>query len=268
MPLLNHVMSIDRRIFKSSFRGKGLTKWNCPTCGKGFLKVKPSTFHSEETRASRRERSYDDWEPEWIRYVYSCLLECNNTACKEIVSSSGVGYTEQYIGYDEEQGEYVGNQNCFSPKYFSPHLKIFNYQKNIPDEVTDELDNSFSLFFCDPPSSANHIRMALENLLTHMRINKTVTKNGKRRDLMLHERINLLPQKYHDIQELFMAVKWLGNAGSHSGATVSSDDVLDAYELMEHLLTEIFNEERKKNLKALAKNINKKKGPTTKSGLA
>ena len=78
---------------------------------------------------------------------------------------------------------------------------------------------------------------------------------------MLHERINLLPPKYHDIQELFTAVKWLGNAGSHSGATVSSDDVLDAYELMEHLLTEIFDEERKKNLKALAQNINKNKGP-------
>ena len=261
-------MSIERKIFKSSFRGKGLTKWNCPTCGKGFLKVKPGTFHSKETRASRRARLSDDWYPEWMEYLYSCLLECNNAVCKDIVSSSGVGSTEQYSVYDEEGGECSDYQDYFSPKYFSPHLKIFNYQKNIPDEVTDELDNSFSLFFCDPPSSANHIRMALENLLTHMRINKTVTKNRKRRYLSLHERINSLPQKYHDIQELFTAVKWLGNAGSHSGATVSSDDVLDAYELMEHLLTEIFNEERKKNLKALAQTINKKKGPTTKSGFA
>ena len=201
-------------------------------------------------------------------YVYSCLLECDNTACKEIVSSSGVGYTEQYIVCDEE-GEGTDYQDYFSPKYFSPHLKIFNYQKNIPDEITEELENSFSLFFCDPPSSANHIRMALENLLNHMKIRKyRIQKKGGRSYLSLHERINSLPQKYHDIQELFTAVKWLGNAGSHSGATVSSDDVLDAYELMEHLLTEIFNEERKKNLKALAQTINKKKGPTTKSGLA
>lgn len=62
-----------------------------------------------------------------------------------------------------------------------------------------------------------------------------------------------------------MAVKWLGNAGSHSGNTVSADDVLDAYELMEKLLTEVFDEESKK-IMALAKDINKKKGPTTKPG--
>lgn len=100
-----------------------------------------------------------------------------------------------------------------------------------------------------------------------MKIKKYRYQNGKRKNLNLHERINSLPNKYHDIQDLFMAVKWLGNAGSHSGNTVSPDDVLDAYELMEKLLTEVFDEQSKK-LKALAKNINKKKGPTTKTGFA
>lgn len=260
-------MSIDRKKFKLPFRGKGLTKWNCPTCGKGLLRVKPGTFHSEETRASRREHSYDEWEPEWIEYVYSCLLECNNTACKEIISSSGVGSVTHDIGYDEKGELYDDLTACFSPQFFSPNLKIFNYQKNIPDEVTDELENSFSLFFCDPPSSANHIRMALENLLNHMKIKKYRIQKGKRNYLKLHERINLLPKKYHDIQLFFIAVKCLGNAGSHSGNTVSADDVVDAYELMEKLLTEVFDEKSKK-LVALAKNINRNKGPTTRSRFA
>ena len=253
-------MSIDRKIFKSSFRGKGLTRWNCPACGKGFLEIMKGTFHCKETKDSKRTRSSRDWEPEWIEYLYSCLLECNNTACKDIVSSSGVGYTEQYIGYDEERGEYSGYQDCFSPKYFCPHLKIFNYQKNIPGEVKDELDLSFSLFFCDPSSSANHIRIALENLLTYMRIKKYVDRR-KQSYLSLHKRIERLPKKYHDIQDLFFAIKWLGNAGSHSGATVSSDDVLDAYDLMEKLLAEVFNVEDEK-IKKLTNRINKQKGPT------
>ena len=260
-------MSIDRKKFKLPFRGKGLTKWNCPTCGKGLLKIKPGTFHHEQTRASRRARSSDDWYPEWIEYVYSCLLECNNTACKEIVSSSGVGSPHQCLGFDDKGMSYNDYEERFYPKYFSPHLKIFNYQKKFPDAITDELDNSFSLFFCDPPSSANHIRMALENLLNHMKIKKYRILKRKRSYLSLHERINSLPQKYHDIQELFMAVKWLGNAGSHSGKTVSADDVLNAYDLMEKLLAEVFDEESKK-LMALAKTINQNKGPTTKSGFA
>ena len=195
-------MSIDRKTFKSSFREKGSTKWNCPTCRKGLLKVKAGTFHSEETRASRRAHSSGDWEPEWIEYVYSCLLECSNTACKEIVSSSGVGSVIEFLDYDEKGALYEDLRASYSPKYFSPNLKIFNYQKNIPDEVTDELENSFSLFFCDPPSSANHIRMALETLLNHMKIKKYRNQNGQRNYLNLHQRINLLPKKYHGIQEL------------------------------------------------------------------
>ena len=79
--------------------------------------------------------------------------------------------------------------------------------------------------------------------------------------MSLHDRIKLLPKKYQDIQEIFLAVKWLGNAGSHSGTTVSSDDVLDAYELMEKLLTEVFDDKSNK-IKELAREINKNKGPS------
>lgn len=252
-------MAIDRKKFKVSFKKDELTNWNCPTCGKGFLKVKEGTFHHEETKGSVIARESHDWEPEWIEYLYSCLLECNNPACKDIVSSTGVGSTG-YVVYDENDMPYPSYEDRFIPKFFSPNLKIFDYQNSIPDEVKDELKNSFSLFFCDPPSAANHIRMALENLLTHMKINKTVTKNGKRRYLRLHERINKLPKKYHDIQNIFTAVKWLGNAGSHSGTTVSSDDALDAYDLMEKLLAEVFNDESKR-IEELANEINVNKGP-------
>lgn len=253
-------MSIDRKIFKLSFRGKGLTRWRCPTCGKGLLKVKTGTFHSVETGASKNARSYGEWEPDWIEYLYSCLLECNYTACKDTVSSSGEGSTEKFIDFDQDGMSFYNDRKCYYPKYFSPNLKIFNYQQDIPDEIQNELENSFSLFFCDPPSAANHVRMALEMLMTHIRIKQYRVENGKRRYLSLHERIKLLPKKYHDIQDLFMAVKWLGNAGSHSGTTVSADDVLNAYELMEKLLAEVFNKESKK-LKALAKKIIENKGP-------
>ena len=165
-----------------------------------------------------------------------------------------------YVVYDESDIPYPSYEDRFIPKFFSPHLKIFDYQNSIPEGVKDELENSFSLFFCDPPSAANHIRMALENLLTHMKIKRYVTQNGKRRRLSLHERINLLPKKYHYIKDIFLAVKWLGNAGSHNGTTVSSNDAFDAYDLMEKLLAEVFDDESKK-IKELANKINVNKGP-------
>lgn len=85
-------------------------------------------------------------------------------------------------------------------------------------------------------------------------------KNGKLIFLNLHSRINLLPEKYGELKELLLAIKWLGNAGSHADSPISIDDVMDAYQLIDHVLQELYVQKGKK-AKALAKLINKKKGP-------
>jgi hypothetical protein len=137
---------------------------------------------------------------------------------------------------------------------------MFIVQDDVPEDVHHEINKSFSLLFADPASSANHIRVALEHLLTYLGIKRFNVKNKKRIMISLHNRIGLLPNKYVHIKEIFYAVKWLGNAGSHSNHEVSLDDVLDSYELMSELLIEVFDKKRVKAV-ALAKKINKKKGP-------
>ncbi len=251
---------MDRKVFKLPFKKIGVTKYQCPTCDKGFLKIKKDTFHFQETKASERAHRHEAWEPEWIDYIYSCLFECSNTACKDTVSSSGVGSVTQYQYYDEEGRPDVDYDDFFRPNYFSPHLKLFKVPKDTPEEVEGEIDKSFSLLFSDPSSSANHIRVALEHLLTHLKIKRFTTNNGRRNFIALHKRIELLPRKYDHIKDIFFAVKWLGNAGSHSNHEVTLDDVLDSYELINELLVEIFSNNREK-AKSLAKKINKKKGP-------
>ena len=57
-------------------------------------------------------------------------------------------------------------------------------------------------------------------------------------------------------------IKWLGNAGSHSSAEITLDDVFDAYELMQHILIELY--QPKNELGKLAKAIRKRKGPIKK----
>lgn len=176
------------------------------------------------------------------------------------MASLGVGSVTEYVGYDDEGNldpEYI---QYFKPNYFAPHLKIFEIPKDTPEAVLKEVSKSFSLLFCDPSSSANQIRVALEHLLTHLKIKRFTTNNGRKIFLALHKRIELLPSKYAHIKDIFFAVKWLGNAGSHSNYEVSLDDVLDSYELMNELLVEIFSDNRTK-IKSLAQKINKKKGP-------
>lgn len=251
---------MDRTIFKLPFTKDGTTRYQCPSCSNGYLNVVDDLFSEKETKRSRDMHGHPEWGPEYFETVYSGVLVCSNTSCKEVVSSSGHGWDEEEYFYDDEgfpDRDYV---RYYKPKIFYPHLRPFPIPKDTPDNVVSEIEKSFSLVFSDPSSSANHIRVALEHLLTHMKIKRFSTNNGRRTFLSLHKRIDLLPRKYSEIKDIFLAVKWLGNAGSHSNHSVTLDDVLDSYELTIELLDEIFSKKRK-NAKSLAKKINKKKGP-------
>ena len=82
--------------------------------------------------------------------------------------------------------------------------------------------------------------------------------------LSLHDRISLLPKKYDNLKILFLAVKWLGNKGSHSDSSLKKDDVLDAYEIMQILLYEVYDT-NKVRVNKIARQINKRKGPRKKA---
>ena len=252
---------MDRIAYKSPFAKNDQLRWLCPTCAKGVLRLKQDTFNAEETKDSKKAHGHEAWDPDWITYVYSCLLECTNPACKDTIANSGFGSVADFSEFDQEgiQSNQVW-EDIFIPKHFSPHLKIFNYPKGTPDKVAEEIEKSFSLFFSDAPSAANHIRIALEELLTHLKIKRYASKGNKRNFLPLHSRIQLLPAKYKYLQDLFFAVKWLGNAGSHSDRSVTMDDVLDAYEIMEEILQDLIAKKTKR-VKKIAKRVNIAKGP-------
>jgi len=209
---------------------------------------------------SKKLHNDENWEPEWITFTYSNILKCSNFDCGEIVINIGEGFLDWDIVHGEDGYPEQVYTEYFEPKYFQPYLKLFNIPENTPSEINEEIEQSFSLFFSNPDSSLNHIRIALENLLNYMKIKKYTNKNGKRFPISLHKRIELLPSKYSHIKDLLFAIKWLGNAGSHSHKKVSKDDVLDAYEIMDVVLNELFLN-KKERAKKLSKKINKKKGP-------
>ena len=92
---------MDRKLLKLPFRKNNSPDWVCPTCNKGILRIKEGTFHEEELRNSREAHSHEAWEPEWIEYVYTCMLICSNDKCKEVVVNSGTGSVDWDIVEDE-----------------------------------------------------------------------------------------------------------------------------------------------------------------------
>ncbi len=101
--------------------------------------------------------------------------------------------------------------------------------------------------------------MSIERLLDHFRIRKSWDSDRGRRRLNLHKRIELLRTNNAEVTELLLAAKWLGNDGTHEGM-LSRADAVDALNLIEAVLLQLFDDS-KKQLTALAKKINRRKGP-------
>jgi|CXWL01.1.fsa_nt_gi hypothetical protein len=253
---------MERMLWKSSFTIGDLPDWPCPTCSKGTLRIKDGSFFKAQPLRSREAGAHEDWDPEWITYVYSCLLICANDKCGEVVSSSGTG-SVQHDPYEDNDGEWTWDTvDQFQPRFFEPPLALIEVPTTCPEAVRIPLWEAFRLLFAAPGAAANSIRIAIEALLTELGVKRFRVAKGKRRFVMLHERIELLTSKHSGLKEPLLAIKWLGNAGSHADSAdraLTADDVLDALELTEHILHEIFAS-RRARLAKLAKKVNNKRG--------
>lgn len=80
--------------------------------------------------------------------------------------------------------------------------------------------------------------------------------NGRR--LTLHSRIEDFAKTDDGNGTFLSAIKWLGNSGSHPGG-LTREDVLDAFDMIEHVLEDRFTT-TKKDLMAKVAAVNAKKG--------
>jgi hypothetical protein len=81
---------------------------------------------------------------------------------------------------------------------------------------------------------------------------------GVQRSRNLHDRIQRFAAKHPEIDEKMLAVKWLGNLGSHE-SSVTQREALKAFELFDYILEEVV-EGRRSRLTRMAKAINTAKG--------
>lgn len=203
---------------------------------------------------------HEDWfdVPNMIVYTFTALLSCTNPSCKEVVSCSGTGSVEtEYVytnnGHDRNYVEY------FKPFFFYPSLNFFHIPDKTPEDVKSSIIASFSLVYNNKSAAANQVRIALECLLTHLKIKQYAISGGRRKKLTLHSRIVLLTVKHQKIKDICLAIKWLGNAGSHCNDEISFDDVFDGYDMLSFVLEELYDNKHT-HVKRLAKKINAKKG--------
>ncbi|MFP8661484.1 DUF4145 domain-containing protein [Enterobacter kobei] len=100
-----------------------------------------------------------------------------------------------------------------------------------PRNVAEPLKESFALFPGAPGAAANTIRIALEQMMDAL---------GVQAMRSLHHRIEALPAAYAEHREALMAIKFLGNAGSHELDRVTTLDIEHAFFITEFVLRKIY----------------------------
>lgn len=254
-------MTIKRSIWKNYFRKNEVPEWNCPTCKKGILKGGEKCFTVSEDSESIKNYSCEDWEEFFRKGVFCGTLKCNNSNCDENVAVIGEMSVIEESFYAKDLDTIIENYlELLKPKLFIPSLEIFILHEFIPENIKSQIKEAFSLFFVDNSSCANKIRIVVELIMDEFKIQKvTIGKDRKRKKISLHQRIEKFKIKYPYEGEFLMAIKWIGNTGSHSEEQLTKDDTLDGFEMLEHVIYKLYEIETKK-LNSLKKKINQRKG--------
>ncbi|MGE6360163.1 DUF4145 domain-containing protein [Psychrobacter sp. SIT] len=248
-------------MYTNTFTEKEAPDYLCPRCNKGLLRLNKDTLKSVETVDSKLYQRNEYSEFQDMQITFNCMFKCINDKCGEVVAC--IGYAgvdiECAVNYDNfsQPNEYY---TYYKPLFFYPNLKLITIPKDTPDDIKKLLNKSFELFFTSPSAAANLVRISIEEILTDQGVN-LYSKKDISKKISLHSRIEEhLPDKYQTIKEHLEAVKWLGNAGSHSDNELSLNDTMDAYELVEYILLQVYAPPTD-NLNTLAQDINQSRGP-------
>lgn len=248
---------MNKELYIQSFNANAVRPYRCPSCSTGILKLH-GELSSEESVETRGLHGEEWFEVDHIQLNFSCTLRCGN--CEESVFVVGEGRVSEFYYDDESSSNGWGREiiESYTPKFFQPPLQMIDYAANTPEDVVLSLRKASSAYFSNPSACCNNIRIAAEEILTSLGIPEVRVESGER--LTFKRRIDLLPADRQQATVLFDALRWLGNHGSHPGDAIGNEQALQAFEIMELLLEELFSN-RRRELRELAAAINNAKGP-------
>ncbi|MFJ8846058.1 DUF4145 domain-containing protein [Streptomyces cyaneofuscatus] len=220
----------------------------CPTCARGSLLPVHDSYVAEESNTSKSWREHDAWDPDWIRGAFHCLLACSKPTCDvvRVVGEMAVGLGDYDFDEPYTQGP-APYREVLTPNLFIPALPLVESRKFCPEEVGDRVDAAARVLWLDPSAAANRLRAAAEALMDDRGVIRTdVDRKGKAFRLTLDRRIAIFKStqpQHADAADFLLAVKWIGNVGSHDDV-LHINDVLEGVEFLDHALSLIYDESR------------------------
>lgn len=248
---------MNRDLWKSrTFEKKSPTQYPCPRCNVGVLHPKyikaEITVNGNYLLEQNHHYGIDN--------VFCGILKCSNSICAEVVSFGG-NRIDDYEDYEEiPNGDPIPvHLTIYSPKYFHPNLRLFHLHRSIPRHIQTQIDSSFAHYFNDLSACANGIRTSIEHIMDDIKAPKYILNKKRKRAYFstLHSRIENFKNKNKTISTLLLAIKFIGNEGSHPGK-IETEDIMDAYEILEEVLDIAYIKNRYKIVQ-IAEEINRNK---------
>jgi hypothetical protein len=207
------------------------TGWRCRCCETGVLKLSSKI----NTRTDH----------------YAINVECSHPKCKEKYGIIGnISFMAGEIKVSKEY--YKIDDIRLYPTHFQPVLDLFCLPIDLNDEAVKLIKLSFNQFWYDWDACINKIRQALEVIVLEM---NGIGPNLHQRILSLKELLG------EDLCDSLIALKWIGNEGSHLTASFEKEQILTTYEILVDILNKLYpNTEEEKRRKKFILDTIKNKG--------
>lgn len=212
----------------------------CPKCASGHIRFgRPA---EDEDHASATSKDHVAWEPEWIHGTFSIRGECENPSCRLAAHGSGdfwVSYaTRRYDSYwDEAQETYA---KFYRLAHIHPAPQLMAMPEGTPALLQEGIRRASRVFLADPPFAATALRSVVEALLTDQGV-PALTPNGKflSADKRIREWEAAGPNR-EATARLLLAVKWIGNEGTHEVGNLSAEDVLEGASFLDEAFHRLY----------------------------
>lgn len=233
----------------------------CPKCAMGKLKLIKDGLTVREPKYSSewRQKNRDDWEPDYIVERWSAELRCDEDACGEIVNM--IGDIDVVDAEDELPDGTMAwcLEDVLRIQAVFPAPPFFRLSSNLPRAVARELEVAFCMYWTDTAACVARLRTAVERLLDNRKVPKEMkTKKGKMKRMNLKERIDSFTTGAVHADQL-QGLRNIGNLGTHGMGDVTDEDLFDAIDVLEFVLTGIYDTQ---TINAKAKKLQGKKTAT------
>lgn len=238
--------------------GTGWPRPLCPYCLAGHVRFeKPVEVEHGESRLAH---DHPAWDPEWIRGVFTASGACENPECGQPAVASGtyeVDYAKDrpYNAYEESGPPY---SSYYTVRQVFPPLVLMRLPETTPAPIQEGVERAAAVLFTDAGLAATALRLVVEQFLTSEGIPATRPTGGF---ISADERIKTWKKAAAGrdrVADLLLAVKWIGNAGTHSLSTLTVSEVLRGVEILDEAFHAQFVGP---DIDAQAKAVNAARGP-------